>query len=57
MHRLKGWRKDEREAEKSRKREDRYKKGGDEAVIFVPATPGSQLQKKYQREIKDQGLR
>ena len=57
VYRLKGWRKDEREAEKSRKREDWYKKGGDEAVTFVPATPGSQLQKKYQREIKDQGFK
>ena len=46
MHRLKGWRKGEREAEKSGKRDDWYKRGGDEALIFVPATPGSQLQKK-----------
>ena len=47
IHRLKGWRKDERETEKSKKREDWYKKGGDETVIFVPATTGSQLQKEY----------
>lgn len=57
MHRPKGWRRDERETEKSRKREDWYKKGGNEAVIFVPATPGSQLQKEYQREIRNQGYR
>lgn len=57
MHRPKGWRRDERDTEKSTKREDWYKKGGNEAVIFVPAMPGSQLQKEYQREIKNQGYR
>ena len=39
--------------EKSRKKEDWYKKEGNEAVIFVPVTPEAQLQKKYQKEIKD----
>ncbi|KAL9971251.1 hypothetical protein ACROYT_G023757 [Oculina patagonica] len=57
IHRPKGWRRNERETEKSKKREDWYKKGGNEAVIFVPARPGSQLQKEYQREIRDQGYR
>ena len=57
MHRLKGWRKDEREVEKSGKREDWYKGGGHEAVIFVPATPGSQLKKEYQSEIRNQGYK
>ena len=57
MHRLKGWKKDEREVEKSGERYDWYKRSGDEAVIFVPATPGSQLQKKYQGEIRNQGYK
>ena len=43
--------------EKSGKRDDLYKRGGDEAVIFVPATPASQLQKKYQSEIRNQGYK
>ena len=34
-----------------------YKRGGNEAIIFVPATPNSQLQKKYQTEIKRQGFK
>ena len=55
MHQLKGWKKDERGVEKSGKRDDWYKRGRDKAVIFVPATPGSQLQKKYQSEITNQG--
>ena len=57
IHRLKGWKKDERGVEKSGKRHDWYKRGGDEAIIFVPATPGSQLQTKYQSEIRNQGIR
>ena len=57
MHRLKGWKRDERGVEKSGKRDDWYKRGGDEVVIFVPATPGSQLQKKYQSEIRNKGYK
>ena len=57
MHRLKGWKRDERGVEKTGKRDDWYKRGGDEAVIFMPATPGSQLQKKYQSEIRNQGYK
>ena len=52
-----GWKRDERGVEKTGKRDDWYKRGGDEAVIFVPATPGSQLQKKYQSEIRKQGYK
>ena len=54
MHQWKGWKKDERGVEKSGKRDDWYKRGGDKVLIFVPATPGSQLQKKYQSEIRNQ---
>ena len=43
LHRPKEWRKDEREQEKVRNKNDWYKRGGNEAVIFVPATPNSQL--------------
>ena len=56
-HRLKGWKKNERGVEKSGKRDNWYMRGGDEAVIFVPATPASQLQKKYQSEIRNQGCK
>ena len=40
-----------------RKKNDWYKRGGNEAFIFVPATPNSQLQRKYQKEIKPQGFK
>ena len=52
MHRPKGWKKNKREEEKVQKKDNWYKKGGDESVIFVPATPCSELQRKYQQEIK-----
>ena len=45
------------EQEKIGKKSSWYKRGGDEAVIFVPATPNSQLQKKYQTEIKRQSFK
>ena len=58
LHRPKEWRKEEREQEKIGKKCSWYKRGGNEAVIFVPATPNSQLQrKKYQKEIKQQGFK
>ena len=56
-NRPKGWSKGEREGERIRKRENWYKKRGDEAVNFMPATPGSKLQKRYQKEIRDQGFK
>ena len=37
------WNREEQDQEKVRKRSKWYKKGGNEAVIFVPATPNSQL--------------
>ena len=57
LHRPKEWWKDEREQEKVRKKNDWYKRGGNEAVIFVQATPNSHLQRKYQKEIKRQGFK
>ena len=51
----------EKRGTRPRKREEEeqlpYKKGGNEVVIFVPATPKSQLQRRYQKEIKRQGFR
>ena len=49
LHRPKEWRKDEREQEKMGKKSSWYKRGGNEAVIFVPATPNLQLQKEYHK--------
>ena len=57
LHRPKEWRKEEREQEKIEKKHSWYKRGGSESVMFVPATPNSQLQKKYQKEIERQGFK
>jgi reverse gyrase len=57
MYRPKGWNREEREQERARKKVNWYKKNGSESVIFVPATPGSQLQKEYQREVRSQGFK
>ena len=51
MYRPKGWKRKKREQEKIKKKVTWYEKDGSESVIFVPATPGSQFQKKYQRQI------
>ncbi|PFX15321.1 Transposon Ty3-G Gag-Pol polyprotein [Stylophora pistillata] len=56
LHRPKEWRKVEREKEKSERKSNWYKRGGNESVIFVPATPNSRLRKEYQTEIKQQGF-
>ena len=47
-----GGRKNRREQRKIGKRSRWYKHGRNEALISVPATLNSQLQKKYQKEIK-----
>ena len=39
------------------KRENWYKKGGYESVIFVPSTPHSQLAKRYHETVKETGLK
>jgi hypothetical protein len=57
MHKPKSWNKNEREEAKVWKKENWYKENGDESVIFVPPTPGSELQRRYRREIKRQGFK
>jgi hypothetical protein len=56
MYRPKGWNKKERTTEKIRKKKNWYAKGGNESVIFVPATPRSQLQREYQQEVRNLGF-
>ena len=52
LHGPREWNREEQDQEKARKRSNWYKKGGNEAVIFVPATPNSQLQRRHQKENK-----
>ena len=57
MHRPREWKREEQDQEEAGKRSNWFKKGGNEAVILVPATLNSQLQRRYQKEIKRQGFK
>ena len=51
MYRARGWKRNERRKEKQKKARDWYKTGGNESVLFVTATPGSELKELLQKEI------
>ena len=53
MHRPRDWMRDERMKNKRRKKRNwfRGKGGNKESVIFIPATPGSVLKKRYEKVI------
>ena len=53
MYRPKDWNRETREEDKQKKRENWFKRGGAETVIFVPNTPNSELKKRYQKEIQE----
>ena len=52
LHRPKDWKRTERKLEGRTKKNNWYKKGDSETVIFVPYTESSKLKKMYQNEIK-----
>ena len=57
MYRPRTRRKIERVREKRKKRDEWYIKGGYDSVIFVPATPGSELKSIYEKEIDEAGMK
>ena len=56
MYRTRQWRQVDRAEEKRKKRDNWYKKGGYESVIFVPAKPRSALKQRYEEEVNYVGL-
>ena len=56
-NREKNWKRVERIEEKRRKRNEWYKEGGFDSVLFVPMTPHGELRKAYQKEVRRSGLR
>ena len=52
LYRSREWRALEWVRERRKRRDNRFRKGGLDTVIFVPATPGSQLKRWYMREVK-----
>ena len=57
LYRPYDWNREERDKAKKNKVNDWYGRGGYQSVIFVPSTPGSVLQQRYQSEVDRQGLR
>ena len=56
MYRTKEWERTERRLNKQSKNKNWYKKGDNEAVIFVPSTPESKLTKLYKQTIQESKL-
>ena len=57
LHRKKEWKFFERKKKKQKQRKEWHKKDGNEAVLFIPATPGSQLTKLARNKIEQSKLR
>ena len=57
FHRARDWRRSERRKEKEEKKTSWYKKGGKESVLFVAATPDSELKKQVQEEVDRSGFK
>lgn len=53
LYRDRKWKRKERKKEKRTKKETWYKKGGYETVMFIPATPKSELKKIYEKTIEN----
>ena len=51
MYRSRNWKRNERRKEKLKKAKNWYKTGGNESVLFITATPGSELKELLQKEI------
>ena len=52
MYRPRSWERKSRMEQKRRKRDNWFKNKGEESVIFVPATPNSELRNEYERIVK-----
>ena len=46
----------ERQNERRRKKNNWYKQGGNLSVLFIPATPGSELKKRYEKCVRKNGV-
>ena len=57
LYRPYDWEREARDRAKTEKLLNWYKRGGYESVMFIQATPGSELQRKFQAEVDRSGLR
>ena len=53
LHRPRKWKQQEREEKKRHKRENWYRRGGNDSVVFIPATPRGELKKRLMKKIQD----
>ena len=56
LYRPKTWKRRERQEDRRKKKTTWYKKGNNNSVIFIPATPNSELKKKFENEVKESKL-
>ena len=57
INRPKDWNRESRRKEKVEKRNNWYRNGGFDSVLFVTMTPNGELKRRYEKEIRKSGLR
>ena len=57
LHRPRKWKQQEREKQKRSKKENWYRKGNHESVIFIPATPNGELKRRMTKKIQNSKVR
>ena len=57
LHRPRKWKQQEREEKKRHKRENWYRRGGNDSVVFIPATPRGELKKRLMKKIQDTNVK
>ena len=57
MHRERTWNRKERKKQKEQRKRNWFKNGENDSVLFIPATPDSELKNKIQEEIRRQNGR
>ena len=53
LHRPRKWKQQEREEEKRYKRENWYRRGNNDSVIFIPATPKGELKRRLMEKVQN----
>ena len=56
MYRKKYWNRETRDIKKREKQENWFKAKGEESVIFIPATPKSELKNRVEQTVKERKL-
>ena len=57
LYRQREWRRCERRRQREKKKNEWFRKSNKESVMFIPATPESELRKKLQEEVGQKGFK